>query len=132
MNNVIDTTGVIGRGEYIWRHQAEAGQSGRWGVRCSIASVEQIGTVYVIDHDQKLAGIMTADSVRDAIISDLEEAQALAWEAEQGSDDCSDSRNIAAGIEAAKTAAIAVDSITSPRTGRRGWRVTYTRKGGKA
>ena len=125
MAQVIDTTGVIGRGEYIWRHQAEAGQDGRWGVRCAVASVERIGTVYVIDHDQKLAGIMTADSVRAAIISDLREAQALAWEAEQGSEDCSDSQNIAAGIKAAKTAKVTVASVTSPRTGKRGWKVTY-------
>ena len=128
-NNLIDTTDTPGGGEYVWRHQATPGQAHRGGLGVAIGCMAvhggDSGTIYVLDPTQRLAGWLTAEGVREEMDSELRELEALACEAEQSSDDHSESAELGAAIKSLETATITVESITSPRTGRKGWRVTW-------
>jgi hypothetical protein len=125
MAQVIDTTVIRGSGQYVWRHHATPTSACGAGHMIAFAA-QNHGAVYVIDDEQRLEGWLTVESVREEIESDLREVQALAWESEMSDEaDCSESAAIGAALKALPSAAITVESITSPRTGRKGWKVTY-------
>lgn len=118
MAQTIDLSGIRGSAAYLMTYELPSPMVLHLSYRRS-------GVVYVLDHPQILAGALTPDAVRSMIDSDLNERAAMASEAEQGMEIPTETIAIEKDMRANRTAAITVESITSPRTGRKGWRVTY-------